>query len=175
MKPGPIKVQDRKFQAADAGGNEALDGGVDPSLQALYRGIPRAGRSNLHRGGNTQGRVRRLSGRGRHQPAVSLQDPANGFRLFAGDGRDGEAAHAGRYWRSSDQWTSCSARSTGRPWQHSGAASEPASFGFDTESEAEIAQNSRKYPAGKQASAVHTALYMAQKQMRGKRAAAGCR
>ena len=36
---------------------------ADPSLQALHRGLPRAGRRSLRRGRGAQGRVRRLSGR----------------------------------------------------------------------------------------------------------------
>ena len=41
--------------------------------------VPR--RRNLHRDGKPEGRVRRLSGGGRHQPAVSLQDPPDRLRL----------------------------------------------------------------------------------------------
>ena len=69
MQPGPVKVQDRKFSPPHARRDEALDGGADPSLQALYRGLSRAGRRHLHRGGNAEGRVRRLSGGRRHQQA----------------------------------------------------------------------------------------------------------
>jgi NADH-quinone oxidoreductase subunit E len=48
-----------------------------------------------------------------------------------------------------------------------GAAFEqPASFAFDTDSEAEIAKIVARYPAGKQASAVIPALYVAQNQMK---------
>jgi NADH-quinone oxidoreductase subunit E len=49
-----------------------------------------------------------------------------------------------------------------------GAASfeQPAEFVFDAESEAEIAAVVTKYPAGRQASAVLPALYIAQNQMR---------
>jgi NADH-quinone oxidoreductase E subunit len=56
--------------------------------------------------------------------------------------------------------------------QTNGAASngaaieQPASFAFDAESEAEIARIVARYPAGRQASAVIPALYIAQKQMR---------
>jgi NADH-quinone oxidoreductase subunit E len=42
---------------------------------------------------------------------------------------------------------------------------EPASFSFDAESEAKIATIIRRYPEGKQASAVIPLLYVAQKQM----------
>jgi NADH-quinone oxidoreductase E subunit len=45
------------------------------------------------------------------------------------------------------------------------AFEQPASFAFDAESEAEIAKIVARYPAGRQASAVLPALYIAQKQM----------
>ncbi len=43
---------------------------------------------------------------------------------------------------------------------------QPSSFAFDAESEAQIAMIVARYPAGKQASAVIPALYVAQKQMK---------
>jgi NADH-quinone oxidoreductase subunit E len=43
---------------------------------------------------------------------------------------------------------------------------QPASFAFDAESEAEIAKIVTRYPAGRQASAVLPALYIAQNQMK---------
>jgi NADH-quinone oxidoreductase subunit E len=43
--------------------------------------------------------------------------------------------------------------------------SEPTSFTFDAESEAQITKIIARYPAGKQASAVMPLLYVAQKQM----------
>jgi NADH-quinone oxidoreductase subunit E len=46
------------------------------------------------------------------------------------------------------------------------AFKQPDSFAFDAESEAEIARIVTKYPAGKQASAVLPALYVAQQQMK---------
>ena len=45
MQPGPVKVQDHKFTPPHARRDEALDGGADPSLQAVYRGLSRAGRA----------------------------------------------------------------------------------------------------------------------------------
>src|ERR1700759_3051860 len=47
----------------------------------------------------------------------------------------------------------------------SAAFQQPDSFAFDAESEAEIAHIVTKYPAGKQASGVIPALYVAQRQM----------
>ena len=49
--------------AAEARRDEELDGGADPPLQALYRGLSRAGRRGVCRGRGAQGRVRRLSRR----------------------------------------------------------------------------------------------------------------
>jgi NADH-quinone oxidoreductase E subunit len=46
------------------------------------------------------------------------------------------------------------------------AFEQPASFSFDTQSEAEIARLVAKYPAGRQASAVIPALYVVQNQMK---------
>jgi NADH-quinone oxidoreductase subunit E len=46
------------------------------------------------------------------------------------------------------------------------AFEQPASFAFDAESEAEIAKIVTRYPAGRQASAVLPALYIAQNQMK---------
>ena len=46
------------------------------------------------------------------------------------------------------------------------ASNSPRSFAFDAESEAEIAHIVAKYPAGRQASAVIPALYVAQRQMK---------
>ncbi len=46
------------------------------------------------------------------------------------------------------------------------AFEQPTSFAFDAESEAEIAKIVARYPAGRQASAVIPALYIAQNQMK---------
>jgi NADH-quinone oxidoreductase subunit E len=46
------------------------------------------------------------------------------------------------------------------------AFEQPASFAFDADSEAEIAKIVARYPAGRQASAVLPALYVAQRQMK---------
>lgn len=46
------------------------------------------------------------------------------------------------------------------------AFEQPTSFAFDAESEAEIAKIVARYPAGRQASAVLPALYIAQNQMK---------
>ncbi len=48
----------------------------------------------------------------------------------------------------------------------SGLVDQPPAFAFDADSEAEIARIVAKYPAGRQASAVLPALYVAQNQLR---------
>src|SRR6266536_1343538 len=85
--------QDRPAQAR---GDETLHGSADSSFQALYRRLPRSGRRGLRRGRGAQGRVRGLSDRRRHQPALQVQDPRAVLRAVAGDGFPHARAHAGR-------------------------------------------------------------------------------
>ena len=93
--------------------DEALDGSADPSLQALHRGLPRAGRRGLCGRRGAEGRVRRLSRLRRHQQALSLQDPRAGLRASAGAWISCAAATCSpTSRRSSARSTSCSARST---------------------------------------------------------------
>ena len=74
-----------QIHAAPARGNEALDGGADPSFQALHRRFPRSAGRHLHRDGKPERRVRRLSGRGRDQPPYRCKIRPTGIRLPAGD------------------------------------------------------------------------------------------
>ena len=83
-RPGP--GAEHQDHAAQAGRDEALDGGADPPLQALHRGLSRAARRDLHGGRGAEGRVRRLSGGRRHQPALQVQDPGAGLRPPGGHG-----------------------------------------------------------------------------------------
>ena len=80
MKPGPVKVQDRKFtpppRAEMKRSMEALihhfklyTEGYHVPAGATYTAVE-----------TPEGRVRRLSGRRRHQQALSLQDPADRVR-----------------------------------------------------------------------------------------------
>ncbi len=107
-------VERQQDRAAAARRDEALDGSADPSLQALHRRRPRAGRRGLRRRRGAQGRVRRLSGRRRHQQALQVQDPRAGLRPSAGDGSHRARAICWPTSRpSSARSTSCSGRSTG--------------------------------------------------------------
>ncbi len=49
MPAGPVMVNDRKVSPPPRARDEAVDGSADPSLQALYRGLSRAGGRDLHR------------------------------------------------------------------------------------------------------------------------------
>ena len=81
MPAGPIGSARPQGVPAQARRDEAVDGSADPPLQALHRGLSRARRRGLCRDRKPQGRVRRLSGRRRHQQALPLQDPPD--RLLA--------------------------------------------------------------------------------------------
>ena len=86
----------QQAHAAEARRDEALDGSAHPSLQALHRRLPRAGRRGLCRRRGAEGRVRRLSRVGRHRQAVPLQDPGARFRASVGDGFPLPQVDAGR-------------------------------------------------------------------------------
>ena len=83
---GAVVVAGQQDRAAAPWRDEAFDGSADPSLQALHRGRPRAGRRSLRRGRGPEGRVRRLSRRRRHQQALQMQDPRARLCPSAGDG-----------------------------------------------------------------------------------------
>ena len=110
---GRSSTDDGKVAPPQARRDEALDGGADPSLQALHRGLQGAGRRGLRGGRGAEGRVRRLSRLRRHQQALSRASCAR------------RASPICRRWiscaastcsptsaRSSARSTSCSARST---------------------------------------------------------------
>ena len=65
-------LQDRAAAAFEL---KRLDGGAHPSLQVVHGRISCACRRDLRRGRGAQGRIRGLSGRRRHQPALSLPGP----------------------------------------------------------------------------------------------------
>ena len=161
----------RQGRAAEARRDEALDGSADPSLQALHRGLSRAGRRGLRRGRGAEGRVRRLSGLRRHQQALPLQDPRAGLCRIC---RRWISCAAATCWPtsppSSARSTSCSGRSTGEHVAsavspHDRPPSQPAQrFAFTRENEAWAKRRSPKYPPGRQASAVIPLLWRAQEQ-----------
>ena len=93
---GPARRRRQEGGAAQAGRDEALDGGADPPLQALHGGLPRAGGRGLRLRGGAQGRVRRLPGGRRQQQALPLQDPRARLPAPAGHGFHEPRPHAGR-------------------------------------------------------------------------------
>ena len=96
MQPGPVKVQDRKFTPPTRAEMKRSMEALIHHFKLYTEGYHVPPGADLHRGGDAEGRVRRVSGGRRHQPAVSLQDPRDRVRPPPGDRRDGEAAHAGR-------------------------------------------------------------------------------
>ena len=93
---GPGDDGRRQDRAAEARRHEEVDGGADPSLQALHRGLQGSAGRGLCGGRGAEGRVRRLSGLGRLQQAVSREAARAGLRPSAGDGFPLPQAHAGR-------------------------------------------------------------------------------
>ena len=90
MKPGPIKVQDRKFSPPTRGEMKRSMEALIHHFKLYTEGYHVPGRRDLYGDGKPEGRVRGLSGRRRHQPAVSMQDPRDGVRLPASNGCDGK-------------------------------------------------------------------------------------
>ena len=177
---GPVPTHDGKIVPPHARRDEALDGSADPPLQALHRRLPRAGGRGLCRGRGAEGRVRRLSGRRRHQQALPLQDPRAGLRRIC---RRWTSCAAATCWptsrRSSARSTSCSARSTAEraapvtaragheetcPSAASRRESSPRASPSRRRTRLGRRQQIAKYPPGRQASAVIPLLWRAQEQ-----------
>ncbi len=93
--PGDI-LSRGQGHAAEAVGDEVLDGGADPPLQALYRRVPRARGRGLLRGRGAQGRIRRLPRGGRDQQALPRQAARARLPAPAGDGPHQQGPPAGR-------------------------------------------------------------------------------
>src|SRR5262249_17371934 len=143
--------------AADPRPGEALDGGPHPPLQALYRGLPRAGRRDLLRHRGAEGRVRGLSRLRRNEPAVSLQDPFPELRPSPIHGLSQPRSHAGGF--GGDPGLHGHRLRRDRPMSES--------FAFTPENKARAEKIIAKYPSGRQASAVLALLDMAQRQSGG--------
>src|SRR5438477_6171699 len=86
----------RQGRTAQARRDEALDGSAHPSLQALHRRLPGAGRRGIRGGGSAEGRIRRVSRVRRHEQALSREIPRAVLRASAGDGFHVQGPHAGR-------------------------------------------------------------------------------
>ena len=164
---GAIVVDDNKIVPPRRARDEALDGGADPSLQALHRGLSCAGRRSLRRGRGAQGRVRRLSRGRRQQSAVQVQDSRAGLRRICKPWISSRAATCSRTSpRFSVRSTSFSARSTAMSVRRL-AEKQPPSFAFTPANLEWAKAQIAKYPPGRQQSAVIPILWRAQQQAGG--------
>src|SRR5207253_916401 len=147
---------------------ETFDGSADPSLQALYRGLSRAARRDLHGGRGAEGRVRRLSRFRRHQSAVPLQDQSTRVCLLAGERlhvpgpyarrrRRDHRLDGHRVWRGRPMNTPAEGLPLNRP-----LVEQPEGFEFTPENLDRAKAHIAKYPPGRQTSAVLPLLYTAQ-------------
>ncbi len=162
-RQGPRADRRRQGRAAAPGGDEALDGGADPPLQAVHRGLPCPGRRGLRLCRGAQGRVRRLSGGRRHQQALSRQDQGAGLPAPAGDGLDEPGPHAGG--RVGHPGLAGHRLRGDRPVSVRRLAKEqPASFAFSADTLKKAKWWIAKYPEGRKQSAVIPILWLIQKQ-----------
>ena len=172
MPDGPIKIPDQKITPPRRSRAQALDGVADPSLQALHRRLSRAGRRDLRRGRGAEGRVRRLPGRRRHQPALPLPDPGErASPISRRSRRCRRATCCPTSRRSSARSTSCSGRSTGE--RRAAARGELRLHA--RERGARPRPSIGRYPPGRQASAVLALLHARAGAERRLAAAAGAR
>ena len=164
MQPGPVKVQDHKFTPPTRAEMKRSMEALIHHFKLYTEGYPRAGRRHLHRG-----RERR-----RASSASIWWRTAPTGRIAARSARPGLPSAGDRTcwrggtcwptrWRSSDRWTSCSARSTGRRMTEDIGSERPTRTSRSRR--ASLRQRERgakrpiiaKYPPGRQASAVHAA------------------
>jgi NADH-quinone oxidoreductase subunit D len=112
LPPGPIGATNKVFPPSRAEMKTSMEALIHHfKLYTEGYHVP-AGRG-LCRDRKPQGRVRRLSGRGRHQPALPLQDPPDGVQPPPGDGLHDEGPHARGRTAVCPPSTSCSGRWTG--------------------------------------------------------------
>src|SRR4029077_5766536 len=165
-RPGPHHRRRPQDRAAQAPRDEALDGRLDPSLQALHRGLQGAGWRSLCRGRGAQGRVWGLSGRRRHQKAAHMQDLSARLRPSASHGLFVPRSHAGRHFGDPrlDRYRIRRGRSMS---VRRLAEKQPPSFAFTPENLAWAKAQIAKYPEGRQQSAVIPILWRAQEQSGG--------
>src|SRR5262249_5414990 len=123
---------------------------------------------DLHRGRGAKGRIWRLPRRGRHQPALPMQNPRAGVCLSAGDRVYVERPYAGRYGR--DHRLDGHRFWRDRPVNTHGdgpPVEQPASFEVTPENLEKVKGYMAKYPEGRQQSAVLPLLDLAQRQSGG--------
>ena len=155
--PGPDHDRGSQDHAALARADERRHGIAHSSLQALHRGLQRSGGRSVRRDRGAEGRARRLSRVGRREQALSAQGARAGICASRQPGRNGPRAHA-RGCRRRDRHAghrfrrdrSLMANETTSPTTLSPHVRE------------EIDHWVKKFPPGRQRSAVLSALRAAQ-------------
>src|SRR5204863_9961259 len=114
-----------------------------------------------HRG--TQGRIRRVSGFGRVEQTLSLQDPRAELLASAGHGFPVQGSHACR--RAVCPWLDRRRFRGDRPVSYRRLCDhQPSSFAFTPENKSWAEKEVQKYPPGRQASAVLALLWRGHEQ-----------
>ncbi len=93
---GPVVVEDNKIVPPRRGEMKRSMEALIHHFKLYTEGFHVPGRRGLCRGRGAEGRVRRLSGRRRHQQALQVQDPRAGLCPSAGDGFHLQGPSAGR-------------------------------------------------------------------------------
>src|SRR6185369_12468464 len=174
MPQGNAQGTDRRqFEGLPAaqGRDEDLDGGLDPPLQALHRRLSRARGRGVRRDREPEGRVRCLPRRGRHQPALPLQDSPHGVQPPPGNGLHDERPHAGGHDRGAKR-DRRRVRGGGPVMAGTASILDDAEQRARWEGFAWTEANARaaaeiiaRYPEGRQKSAVIPLLDLAQRQV----------
>ena len=167
MPAGPIKVNDRKVAPPPRAE-------MKQSMEALIHHFKLYTEGYHVPAGETYTVVEAPKGEfgvylvvGRHQPALSLQDPRARLRLSAGDRVHVEGPHAGRCRR--DHRLDGHRVRRDRPMNTHGAGTpvdQPGAFEFTPENLDKARAHIAKYPPGRQQSAVLPLLDLAQRAAR---------
>ena len=170
MKPGPVKVQDRKF-------TPPTRGEMKRSMEALIHHFKLYTEGYHVPAGATYSVVESPKGEfgvylvadGTNRPYRCKIRPT-GFAVPAGDRCHGEAAHAGRCLRDHRIAGRRVRRDRqvdhGSDTERIGVRTAGAASPSTPKARPRSPRSSRRYPAGRQASAVIPALYIAQRQMK---------
>jgi NADH:ubiquinone oxidoreductase subunit E len=164
MPGGPGEFDRPQGDAAAARRDEALDGSADPPLQAL---LPRASTCRRARPTPRSKRPRASSASISSPTAATSRTAARsapGVPAPAGDGILLQGLHAGGFGGDPRLHGYRVRRDRSMSGGNNHDVVQPANFAFTAENKAEADRIIKKYPAGRQASAVLPLLYVAQKQ-----------